>query len=410
MNFKRKLLVALAAALMMFGALSAAPSRALDKKLIRKVTRASVQLGPIAVVKTKTGKQELKYVGWGSGTLLPGGFILTNQHVSDVSSIIEESRGNKNVEVLEGKLVVMLTKRTDEPPVAMYIAEVIVADENLDLAVLRIAYDLSGKEVDPNNLDLPFIELGNSDKIDLGDKVNIFGYPGIGGDTITFTSGNVSGFSSEGKIARGWIKTDATIAGGNSGGTGVNDDAELIGVPTRGGSGNTEDIVDCRPVSDTNQDGSVDSEDTCVPIGGFINSLRPVNLAKPLIEEAMSSAGPTAANENENDVDRGDVTDGVLLSGTIVDASTGKPIAGAIFIVLKEGITWESAEGTDEEVYEQVTTDRKGRFETAIPLRRGSTYSVGYVADGYEPTSEDDVEIGEDTADLIEVKLSLHKR
>jgi hypothetical protein len=44
--------------------------------------------------------------------------------------------------------------------------------------------------------------------------------------------------------------------------------------------------VDCRPVADTNRDGSVDEADTCVPIGGFINGLRPVNLAAPLIEAA----------------------------------------------------------------------------------------------------------------------------
>jgi S1-C subfamily serine protease len=402
MNIQRKSLIALAFALALSAALSAAPSRALEKKLVQKVSRAAVQLGPVAIVKSKTGKKELKYVGWGSGTLLPGGFILTNQHVSDVSSIIEESRGNKNIEVLEDKLVVMLTKRTDEPPIATYIADIIIADENLDLAVLRIAYDLSGQEIDPADLDLPFIELGDSDTLDLGDKINIFGYPGIGGDTITFTSGNVSGFSSEGKVSRGWIKTDATIAGGNSGGTGVNDQAELVGIPTRGGSGNTEDVVDCRPVADTNQDGAIDESDTCVPMGGFINSLRPVNLATPLIEEAMSMAGSST--------DEPAAEEGVLLRGTIVDAATGKPIAGAVFIVLNEGLTWETAEGTDEEIYEQVVTDRKGYFETTLPLQRGGTYSVGYTARNYEPQIEDGVEITDETADVVDVKLSLQRK
>jgi len=409
MDFKRKLLVALSCALVTFGAVAVAPSSArapaLDKKLIQRVSRASVQLGPVAIVKTKTGKKELKFVGWGSGTLLPGGFILTNQHVSDVSSIIQESKGNPNVEVLPGKLVVMLTRRTDEPPIATYIADVLVENEALDLAVLRIAYDLSGQEIDPDQLDLPNVDLGDSDAIDLGDKVNIFGYPGIGGDTITFTSGNVSGFSSEGRIARGWIKTDATIAGGNSGGTGVNDDGELIGIPTRGGSGNTEDIVDCRPVSDTNQDGVVDKKDTCVPIGGFINSLRPVNLAKPLLDEAMSASGSTS-----EDVDRGEVVDGVMLTGVILDASTGKPIAGAVFVVLNEGVSWDSSEGNEDEVYEQVVTDRKGRFETTIPLRRGGVYSIGYGAKGYQSVQEDDVEISESTSDVVDVKLKLQRK
>ena len=410
MIFTRKIILVTAAATALVGAMAITPTRALDKKGIQRVTQASVQLGPVAIIKSNTGKSELKYLGWGSGTLLPGGFILTNNHVADVSSMIEETKGNKNVQILEGKLVVMFTKRTDAPPVATYIAEVILTNADLDLAVLRIAYDLSGQEVDPNSLDLPYIELGDSDAIELGDKINIFGYPGIGGDTITFTSGNVSGFSSEGKIARGWIKTDATIAGGNSGGTGVNDDGALIGVPTRGGSGNTEEVVDCRPVSDTNADGKIDKNDACVPIGGFINSLRPINLAKPLITEAKLQAD---TNSTDGDtVDRGDAaaSEGVLLEGTIVDASTGKPISGAYFFILKEGIRWADSQGTEDELYDQAITDRNGRFTTTIPMRRGSVYSVGYTAKNYEPVTEDDVEISTDTADLIEVTLKMQRK
>jgi hypothetical protein len=67
----------------------------------------------------------------------------------------------------------------------------------------------------------------------------------------------------------------------------VNAAGELIGVPTRASAGGPEgDIVDCRPVVDTNRDGVIDDSDTCVPIGGFINGLRPVNLARPLIASA----------------------------------------------------------------------------------------------------------------------------
>jgi hypothetical protein len=137
-------------------------------------------------------------------------------------------------------------------------------------------------------------------------------------------------------------------------------------------------------------------------MGGFINSLRPVNLATPLIEEAMSMAGSST--------DEPAAEEGVLLRGTIVDAATGKPIAGAVFIVLNEGLTWETAEGTDEEIYEQVVTDRKGYFETTLPLQRGGTYSVGYTARNYEPQIEDGVEITDETADVVDVKLSLQRK
>jgi hypothetical protein len=69
---------------------------------------------------------------------------------------------------------------------------------------------------------------------------------------------------------------------------GANEDGQLVGIPTIVTSG-AEDgqTVDCRPLADTNRDGVIDMRDTCVPVGGFINALRPVNLALPLIKAAQ---------------------------------------------------------------------------------------------------------------------------
>ncbi|MFW5713543.1 MAG: hypothetical protein ACOCYU_02610, partial [Brevefilum sp.] len=67
--------------------------------------------------------------------------------------------------------------------------------------------------------------------------------------------------------------------------------------PTQVGSGDLEDlIVDCRPLADTNRDGVIDQGDNCVPTGGFINALRPIRLAMPLIEAAK--AGLVAIEEH----------------------------------------------------------------------------------------------------------------
>ena len=75
---------------------------------------------------------------------------------------------------------------------------------------------------------------------------------GIGGDTITFTQGTVSGFNAQQAIAdRAWIKTDATIAGGNSGGLAANAAGEIIGIPTIAASNEQVDPVDCRVIVDT---------------------------------------------------------------------------------------------------------------------------------------------------------------
>ena len=210
----------------------------------------------------------------GSGSVIdPSGIILTNQHVVDRSLYDFEAVG------------IAITSSSDQPPSPAYLAEIVAQDSQLDLAVVRVVSDLEGNAV---TIQLPHVEVGDSDAIEIGDRLRILGYPGIGGETITFTEGAVSGFTLERGIAgRAWIKTDATIAGGNSGGLGANEQGELVGIPTIVTSGSEYgETVDCRPLADTDRDGDIDGSDTCVPVGGFINALRPVKLALPLIEAA----------------------------------------------------------------------------------------------------------------------------
>jgi putative serine protease PepD len=209
----------------------------------------------------------------GSGTLISeDGLILTNGHVVD-------DRQNEY-----DHLGVGLTESEDTAPDIKYKAEIQAVDYAIDLAVIKITKQLDGGAVLEN---FPYVKIGDSNDVHLGDAIKVFGYPGIGGETITLTQGSISGFTSERSVGdRAWIKTDATISGGNSGGLAVNDAGELIGVPTIVGSGADTHTVDCRVLEDTNGDGVLDSNDTCVSVGGFINGIRPVNLAKDLITAA----------------------------------------------------------------------------------------------------------------------------
>lgn len=216
----------------------------------------------------------------GSGTIIsPDGLILTNAHVA---------MGDRFYPAED--LLILLTVAEDALPEAAFYAEVMQADENLDIAVLRPSIDLQGNAVDRGTLNLPFVSLGDSDALHLGDDILILGYPGIGGETITLTRGEVSGFTSQsGYGNRAFIKTSATIAGGNSGGLALDENNRLVGIPTEVGAGEEyADVVDCRPLADTNRDGLIDDYDTCVPTGGFINALRPINLALPLINAALN--------------------------------------------------------------------------------------------------------------------------
>lgn len=220
----------------------------------------------------------------GSGTILtPTGLILTNSHVASPAAY-----GMPEQE--PDALAIALIVSEDKPAVPSYMAQVLAVDGYLDLAVIQITSTVNGTPVDPNSLNLPYVELGNSDNVHVGDSLNIFGFPSIGGNTITFTKGTVSGFSSENQIGdRAWIKTDATISGGNSGGLAADSAGRIIGVPTIAASGaDIEDITDCRQIQDTNGDGVVNQNDSCIPIGGFLNGIRPVNLAMPLIQAAQS--------------------------------------------------------------------------------------------------------------------------
>lgn len=211
-------------------------------------------------------------VWWGSGTVISDdGLILTNAHVVD----------DRNGEY--DSLAIAVINSPDEPTEPRWYAEIAAVDYALDLAVIRPVSDLDGA---PPVIDIPSLPLGNSDAVEIGNPIHILGFPAIGGETITYTEGVVSGFTAQKDIPeRAWIKTDSTIAGGNSGGLAASARGELIGVPTTVGSGREDaPVVDCRSYGDTNQDGNVDEEDDCLVVGGFINGLRPVNLALPLIE------------------------------------------------------------------------------------------------------------------------------
>lgn len=278
MNIRRYLLpVGLLLVLLVPLALAPIDALALSRTVNQKVIKSVVQI--LAARQDRRGN--LTPLWSGSGTIVStDGLILTNCHVANPQAMWGS-------DYRYDVLIVAITTKSDDPPTPTFTAEVVQYDPALDLAVIRLNGYFNGNKFDASKLNLPALTLGDSDEIEIGDDISIFGYPGIGGETITLTSGKVSGFSRESGITgRAWIKTDATIAGGNSGGTAVDENGALIGIPTQGGSGGEGEIVDCRPVTDTNGDGVLDEKDTCVPIGGFINALRPVNLAKPLIQAA----------------------------------------------------------------------------------------------------------------------------
>jgi S1-C subfamily serine protease len=261
-----------------------------------RIIPSAVQLSIMAHA-TAEGLSDSRPFVSGSGTVVSSsGLILTNWHLVDMEThrrdaqLIEDhiaAEEGLRLEIVLDDLVQVSVSDGMNPPQPRYRAAVVGGDPALDIALLQIVEDSNGA-IDPVNLNLPFVPLGDSDQVRLGDPITIYGYPGVGGNSLTLTQGVVSGFEFEVGIAgRAWITTDAGMSGGSSGGTAVNGQGELIGVPTWGSP------MDCRP-GDTNGDGMTTTADVgCVPTGISLGRLRPANLARDIINR-VTGGGATA--------------------------------------------------------------------------------------------------------------------
>ena len=164
----------------------------------------------------------------GSGTIIsPDGYILTNFHVI----------GEAESRTFHQEHAIYMTRPgfVDQPPQHLYWATHIASDPRHDLTLLKIHQNRDESPVDPS-LTFPAVTVGDSNDLLPGDAISIVGYPGISGRTITFTAGLMGGWVGEDMESghKQWIKTDAKILHGSSGGAAVNSRGELIGVPTAG--------------------------------------------------------------------------------------------------------------------------------------------------------------------------------
>ena len=138
----------------------------------------------------------------GSGFIISAdGYVVSNYHVVEGAS----------------KLSVIMADSKE------YAAELVGFDANNDISVLKI-----------DAADLPFVKLGSSDKLAVGDQVAAIGNP-LGELTSTLTVGYVSAkdrtISTEGTYIN-MIQTDAAINSGNSGGPLFNMQGEVVGITT----------------------------------------------------------------------------------------------------------------------------------------------------------------------------------
>jgi hypothetical protein len=169
----------------------------------------------------------------GTGFLIrEDGYILTCAHVVDMPPFSS------------GSIIVVLKDKTIKE------AKIIDIDKENDIALIKI-----------DAVNLPWLSLGDSDKVERYDRILALGYPlasEIGISEIVPSDGKVT-------VIRGnkIIQIDAVVNPGNSGGPLINMDGDVVGIVSNSMSGVTEG-------------------------GAVITGLyfaRPINLAKKLIEK-----------------------------------------------------------------------------------------------------------------------------
>ncbi len=174
-----------------------------NQQIIRQVSPS------VVAITSYVQSQGYQATGMGSGIILrEDGYIVTNAHV------VEGAMGI-SVQLSDGK--------------TSYEARVIGADTQTDLAVIKV--DATG---------LTAASFGNSDQVEMGDKVLAIGNPQSMAFAGSVTEGIVSGLNrqvsatdqSTGQVThyKNLIQTDAAINPGNSGGALVNEYGQVIGI------------------------------------------------------------------------------------------------------------------------------------------------------------------------------------
>ena len=169
-------------------------------------------------------------------------------------------------------IAVGVTHATGEEPSLDFEAWLVAADRSLDLAVLMVTRAYQGAPLGPGEFSLPAVELGDADALEHGDALRLLGHPGVepggttGSQAVVTATATATGFRGHAAVdGRAWLKTDARLPFGISGGPVFNAPGTLVGIATQ---------LEYDPRA-------------------IVGQVRPVTLATDLIEQARR-AGPEA--------------------------------------------------------------------------------------------------------------------
>lgn len=271
------------------------------------------------------------------------------------------------------------------PTMTRYRLKPLLINKEYDLALLRVESDASGNPV-PKSFTFPSIEMGDSRKIKVLEDLFIIGFPEKGGSTVTVNPGVVEGKD----LLANWIKTDARVIHGNSGGAAVNGEGKLVGIPTKV-------LADDQPV-DKDGDGFPDDSRRY----GAVGFLRPSQLVAEMLtqlDDKNEESRPAPAAPKM-------IKSSTLISvrGLVKSAEGGKPIAGTLVGLLPLG----EINVTETTLLTWASTNADGEFRLNRPVPPGR-YTLKAKALAKQPYTLD-IEVGMDSPALVIEMRSLSNR
>jgi S1-C subfamily serine protease len=303
--------------------------------------------------------------GGGSGVIVGrDGSILTNYHVT------HDKNGR-----LHDVFVIGRFSEQDKAP-QLYCAGKPSRGKlqrELDLALIKCDLDLDGRSWNPTSggaiwATLPQARTGD---LKMGQRVWVLGYPDVGGGGLTLSEGAALGWSGlDGAAGKDFLKTDAAIRHGNSGGPVVDDAGRLVGIATAVRTRQTAagDIIEV------------------VQAGGRV---RPIAAATDLL--AIAAAGWTP-REGHTDVDLQPSAieapaEGVQIQSRVLDVVNEAPVRDALVMVLRPGVTAGTIDVNrlDDQVIAYGRSNAQGDVLLKQPVPVPGTYTLMVVARGYEP-------------------------
>ena len=313
--------------------------------------------------------------GGGSGVIVGGdGSVLTNYHV------IRDKNGR-----LHDVFVIGRSEEVDAAP------QLVCAGRpnrsklqpELDLALIKCDTDLDGRTWTPKKVPhimWPTLAAAKAQDVKIGQRIWVLGYPDTSRGWLSLSQGTIDGWTGQdGREGRDFIKVDAAISLGNSGGPVVDDQGRLVGIAS---------FLRTRITGG----GATTSQEKLV---------RPISTASDLL--AIATIGWTPRdNQTSVEIQPSDVEpviEGVRIETHVIDAANGAPVRDALVMVIKPDVDQTSIDVNriGEQVVAWGRSNAQGEVKLNQPVPVG-TYTVLVRATGYDPLiGEDKLRIDETT-------------